>query len=313
MKHLLSAAQLSRDEAMGILDTTLDMAEVRTRAIKKLPTLRGKTVANVFFEDSTRTRLSFEAAAMALGADVMTFTAQGSSVSKGESLKDTLQTLEAMGAEFIVLRHAHSGVCETVVNSGWVDAHVINAGDGTHEHPTQALLDAFTMRSRLYGDASRGRDLADVTVVIVGDILHSRVARSNIGLLRTLGASVTVAAPKTLLPREVENWGVTIESTLDDALATHPNVVMTLRVQKERMSTGYFPSESEFSELWGMTSARLNRLGENAIVMHPGPMNRGLEIAGAVADSPQSTVTEQVANGVATRMAVLYTVMGGAR
>ncbi len=313
MKHLLSAAQLSRDEAVAILDTTLDMAEVRTRAIKKLPTLRGKTVANVFFEDSTRTRLSFEAAAMALGADVTTFTAQGSSVSKGESLKDTLQTLEAMGAEFIVLRHAHSGVCETVVNSGWVDAHVINAGDGTHEHPTQALLDAFTMRTRLYGDASRGRDLAGLAVVIVGDILHSRVARSNIWLLRTLGASVTVAAPQTLLPREIESWGVTVESTLDDALDAEPNVVMSLRVQKERMSSGYFPSESEFSALWGMTSARLRRLGENAIVMHPGPMNRGLEIAGAVADSPQSTVTDQVANGVATRMAVLYTVMGGSR
>lgn len=313
MKHLLSAAQLSRAEAVAILDTTLDMAEVRTRAIKKLPTLRGKTVANVFFEDSTRTRLSFEAAAMALGADVTTFTAQGSSVSKGESLKDTLQTLEAMGAEFIVLRHAHSGVCETVVNSGWVDAHVINAGDGTHEHPTQALLDAFTMRTRLYGDASRGRDLAGLAVVIVGDILHSRVARSNIWLLRTLGASVTVAAPRTLLPREIETWGVTVESTLDDALDAEPNVVMTLRVQKERMSSGYFPSESEFSALWGMTSARLRRLGENAIVMHPGPMNRGLEIAGAVADSPQSTVTDQVANGVATRMAVLYTVMGGSR
>ena len=313
MKHLLSSAQLSRDEAVGILDTTLDMAEVRTRAIKKLPTLRGKTVANVFFEDSTRTRLSFEAAAMALGADVTTFTAQGSSVSKGESLKDTLQTLEAMGAEFIVLRHAHSGVCETVVNSGWVDAHVINAGDGTHEHPTQALLDAFTMRTRLYGDTSRGRDLTDLAVVIVGDILHSRVARSNIWLLRTLGASVTVAAPQTLVPREIESWGVTVVSTLDDALESQPQVVMTLRVQKERMSSGYFPSESEFSELWGMTSARLRRLGENAIVMHPGPMNRGLEIAGAVADSPQSTVTDQVANGVATRMAVLYTVMGGSR
>jgi aspartate carbamoyltransferase catalytic subunit len=313
VKHLLSSAQLSRDEAVGILDTTLDMAEVRTRAIKKLPTLRGKTVANVFFEDSTRTRLSFEAAAMALGADVTTFTAQGSSVSKGESLKDTLQTLEAMGAEFIVLRHAHSGVCETVVNSGWVDAHVINAGDGTHEHPTQALLDAFTMRTRLYGDTSRGRDLTDLAVVIVGDILHSRVARSNIWLLRTLGASVTVAAPQTLVPREIESWGVTVVSTLDEALESQPHVVMTLRVQKERMSSGYFPSESEFSELWGMTSARLRRLGENAIVMHPGPMNRGLEIAGAVADSPQSTVTDQVANGVATRMAVLYTVMGGSR
>jgi aspartate carbamoyltransferase catalytic subunit len=270
-------------------------------------------VANVFFEDSTRTRLSFEAAAVALGADVMTFTAQGSSVSKGEGLKDTLQTLEAMGAEFIVLRHPHSGVCETVVNNGWVGAHVINAGDGTHEHPTQALLDAFTMRTRVYSDDSRGRDLSGVSVVIAGDILHSRVARSNVWLLRTLGASVTVAAPNTLLPREMESWGVAVESTLDDALAAQPRVVMTLRVQKERMSGGYFPSESEFNDVWGMTSARLRRLEQNAIVMHPGPMNRGLEIAGAVADSPQSTVTEQVANGVSTRMAVLSTLMGGSQ
>lgn len=313
MKHLLSAAQLTRDDAVAILDTTLDMADVRAREIKKLPTLRGKTVANVFFEDSTRTRLSFEAAAMALGADVTTFTASGSSVSKGESLKDTLQTLEAMGAEFIVLRHGHSGVCETIVNNGWVDAHVINAGDGTHEHPTQALLDAFTIRKRILGDASRGQDLSGVSVVIVGDVLHSRVARSNIWLLRTLGASVTVAAPKTLLPRDIESWGVAIESTLDEALAARPTVVMTLRVQKERMTSGYFPSESEFSSLWGMTAARLQMLDGNAIVMHPGPMNRGLEIADSVADSPQSTVTDQVANGVATRMAVLYTVMGGSR
>jgi aspartate carbamoyltransferase catalytic subunit len=313
VKHLLSAAQLSTEEAVGILDTTLDMVDVRSRDIKKLPTLRGKTVANVFFEDSTRTRLSFEAAAMALGADVTTFTTQGSSVSKGESLKDTLQTLEAMGAEFIVLRHSDSGVCETVVNNGWVDAHVINAGDGTHEHPTQALLDAFTMRSRLCGDSARGRDLTGVSVVIVGDILHSRVARSNVWLLRTLGARVTVTAPKTLLPRGIEGWDVAVTSTLDEALDAKPNVVMTLRVQKERMSSGFFPSESEFSTIWGMTGARLKTLGKDAIIMHPGPMNRGLEIAGTVADSPQSTVTEQVANGVATRMAVLYTLMGGSR
>jgi aspartate carbamoyltransferase catalytic subunit len=313
MRHLLSAADLSKDEVVGLLDTTLDMVDVRSRDIKKLPTLRGKTVANVFFEDSTRTRLSFEAAAMALGADVTTFTTQGSSVSKGESLKDTLQTLEAMGAEFIVLRHSDSGVCETIVNNGWVDAHVINAGDGTHEHPTQALLDAFTMRSRIHRESSRGRDLSGVSAVIVGDIVHSRVARSNVWLLRTLGASVTVAAPKTLLPREIESWGVAVTSTLDEALETKPNVVMTLRVQKERMSSGFFPSESEFSTFWGMTGERLRTLGKDAIVMHPGPMNRGLEIAGTVADSPQSTVTEQVANGVATRMAVLYTVMGDSR
>jgi aspartate carbamoyltransferase catalytic subunit len=310
VKHLISTQHLSREDAVALLDTTIDMLDVRARDVKKLPTLRGKTVANVFFEDSTRTRLSFEAAALGLSADVTTFTSAGSSVSKGESLKDTLQTLEAMGADFIVLRHSHSGVAATVTNSGWVDAHIINAGDGTHEHPTQALLDAFTMRSRLLGDGARGRDLTGTSVVIVGDVLHSRVARSNVWLLRTLGASVTLAAPNTLMPRDTESWGVRVVPTLDDALDVNPDVVMTLRVQKERMTSGFFPSESEYSALWGMNSTRLGRLNTRAIVMHPGPMNRGLEIAGAVADSAQSTVTEQVANGVATRMAVLYSMMG---
>ena len=313
MRHLISTRDLSHAEAVGLLDTTIDMVDVRSRDIKKLPTLRGKTVANVFFEDSTRTRLSFEAAALGLGADVMTFTAQGSSVSKGESLKDTLQTLEAMGAEFIVLRHSNSGVASTVTNSGWVESHIINAGDGTHEHPTQALLDAFTMRARLLGDDGRGKDLGGISVAIVGDILHSRVARSNIWLLRTLGATVTLAAPQTLLPRDIDEWGVSTVSTLDDAIDLKPDVVMTLRVQKERMSRGFFPSESEFSSLWGMNVSRLKRLAPTALVMHPGPMNRGLEISGEVADSPQSTVTEQVANGVAARMALLYTLRGDSR
>ena len=313
MKHLISTRDLTTDKAVAILDTAIDMADVRSRDVKKLPTLRGKTVANVFFEDSTRTRLSFEAAALALSADVTTFTSQGSSVSKGESLKDTLQTLEAMGADFIVLRHSHSGVASTVTNNGWVDAHIINAGDGTHEHPTQALLDAFTIRSRLRGDTARGMDLSGIAVVIVGDILHSRVARSNAVLLRTLGATVTLAAPQTLLPREIDGWGATVVSTLDEAIELQPDVVITLRVQKERMTSGFFPSESEFSALWGMNDSRLRRLPSTSIVMHPGPMNRGLEISGSVADSPQSTVTEQVANGVAIRMAVLYTLMGDSR
>lgn len=313
MKHLISARDLSTDKAVAILDTAIDMVDVRSRDVKKLPTLRGKTVANVFFEDSTRTRLSFEAAALALSADVTTFTSQGSSVSKGESLKDTLQTLEAMGADFIVLRHSHSGVASTVTDNGWVDAHIINAGDGTHEHPTQALLDAFTIRTRLRGDTARGMDLSGIAVVIVGDILHSRVARSNAVLLRALGATVTLAAPQTLLPREIDGWGATVVSTLDEAIETQPDVVMTLRVQKERMTSGFFPSESEFSALWGMNDSRLRRLPSTSIVMHPGPMNRGLEISGSVADSPQSTVTEQVANGVAIRMAVLYTLMGDSR
>jgi aspartate carbamoyltransferase catalytic subunit len=313
VKHLISTRDLTAATAVAILDTAIDMVEVRSRDVKKLPTLRGKTVANVFFEDSTRTRLSFEAAALALSADVTTFTTQGSSVSKGESLKDTLQTLEAMGADFIVLRHSHSGVASTVANSGWVGAHIINAGDGTHEHPTQALLDAFTMRSRLRGDNARGTDLSGISVVIVGDILHSRVARSNALLLRTLGATVTLAAPQTLLPREIAGWGVTVVSTLDEAIDAQPDVVMTLRVQKERMTSGFFPSESEFAQLWGMNDARLHRLPSTSIVMHPGPMNRGLEISGSVADSPKSTVTEQVANGVAVRMSVLYTLMGDSR
>lgn len=310
MKHLISTKSLSRSDAISLLDTTIDMVDVRSRDVKKLPTLRGKTVANVFFEDSTRTRLSFEAAAQGLSADVMTFTAAGSSVSKGESLKDTLQTLEAMGADYIVLRHAHSGVAETVATSGWVNAHIINAGDGTHEHPTQALLDAFTMRSRLNGADARGHDLTGISVAIVGDILHSRVARSNVWLLRTLGADVTLVAPRTLLPADCSDWGVSIASTLDAAIESSPNVVMTLRIQKERMSSGFFPSEREYTQHWGMTADRLARLGKDAIVMHPGPMNRGLEIAGSVADSPQSTVTEQVANGVAARMAVLYSLTG---
>ena len=313
MKHLISTRDLTTDKAVAILDTAIDMADVRSRDVKKLPTLRGKTVANVFFEDSTRTRLSFEAAALALSAEVTTFASQGSSVSKGESLKDTLQTLEAMGADFIVLRHSHSGVASTVTNNGWVDAHIINAGDGTHEHPTQALLDAFTIRTRLRGDTARGMDLSGIAVVIVGDILHSRVARSNALLLRTLGASVTLAAPQTLLPREIDGWGATVVSTLDEAIELQPDVVITLRVQKERMTSGFFPSESEFSALWGMNDSRLRRLPPTSIVMHPGPMNRGLEISGSVADSPQSTVTEQVANGVAIRMAVLYTLMGDSR
>lgn len=310
MKHLISTRDLTREQAIQLLDTTGDMADVRSREVKKLPTLRGKTVANVFFEDSTRTRLSFESAALALSADVTTFTSAGSSVSKGESLKDTLQTLEAMGADFVVLRHSHSGAAQTVADSGWIDAHVINAGDGTHEHPTQALLDAFTMRSRLRGSDARGADLSGVSVTIVGDILHSRVARSNVWLLNTLGATVTLAAPTTLIPADISEWGVNSVLTLDEALASQPDVVMTLRIQKERMSSGFFPSEAEYTRFWGMTSARLAALPPTSIVMHPGPMNRGLEIAGTVADSPQSTVTEQVANGVAARMAVLYTLTG---
>ena len=314
MKHFLSTRAIERDDAISLLDTTMDMAELRRSNTKGNATLAGKTVANVFFEDSTRTRLSFEIAARALGADVVTFTAAGSSASKGESLKDTLQTLEAMGSDHIVLRHGDSGVAETVVEQGWVSSHVINAGDGTHEHPTQALLDAYTIRTRINGTNTRGGDLSSAKVVIVGDVLHSRVARSNLWLLRTLGANVSVAAPITLQPAALlADAGVTAFSTLDDALDTEPNVVMCLRVQRERMSGGFFPTETEYARFWGMSESRLERLSSDAIVMHPGPMNRGVEIASSVADSARSVVAEQVTNGVAARMAVLSQLTRGGK
>lgn len=306
MRNLLSVSQLSATDAIAILDSAMDMASYRGSGAPAPSSLAGLIVANAFFEDSTRTRLSFEVATKALGGDVITFTTQGSSVSKGESLKDTLQTLEALGASVIVLRHSHSGIAETVVNNRWVDSRIINAGDGTHEHPTQGLLDAFTMRQRFFGDKARGKDLSGRSILIVGDVLHSRVARSNIRLLQTLGASVSVCAPRTLIPMGLDAVGVTVSHDLDNALAAGPDAVMALRVQKERMSGAYFPSEKEFGVRWGITSERLTRVGNSAIVMHPGPMNRGLEIAGAVADSSQSTVTDQVANGVSVRMAVLH-------
>ena len=311
MKHLLSTRDLSRDEAITILDVAEDMAEVADREVRKLPALRGKTVVNLFFEDSTRTRISFEAAAKRLSADVINFSAKGSSVSKGESLKDTAQTLAAIGADAVVIRHGSSGAPRVLADSGWIDAPVINAGDGTHEHPTQALLDAFTIRRRIHGSQSRGRDLDGVSVTIVGDILHSRVARSNTWLLTTLGASVTFVAPATLLPIGVENWPVAVLYDLDLALAAHPNVVMMLRIQGERMHAAYFPNAREYSRIWGLDDARLALLAADSMVMHPGPMNRGLEISAGAADSPRSTVLEQVANGVSIRMAVLYLTLSG--
>lgn len=306
MRNLLSVSQLSATDAIAILDSAMDMGSRRGSGAPAPSSLAGLIVANAFFEDSTRTRLSFEVATKALGGDVITFTTQGSSVSKGESLKDTLQTLEALGATVIVLRHSDSGIAQTVVNNRWVDSQIINAGDGTHEHPTQGLLDAFTMRQRFFGDKARGKDLSGRSILIVGDVLHSRVARSNIRLLQTLGASVSVCAPRTLIPMGLDALGVTVSHDLDNALDAGPDAVMALRVQKERMSGAYFPSEKEFAIRWGITSERLTRVGNSAIVMHPGPMNRGLEIAGAVADSSQSTVTDQVANGVSVRMAVLH-------
>ncbi|TQL47972.1 aspartate carbamoyltransferase [Homoserinimonas aerilata] len=313
MRHLLSTRDLSRQDAVRILDIAEDMADVATREVKKLPALRGKTVVNLFFEDSTRTRISFEAAAKRLSADVINFSAKGSSVSKGESLKDTAQTLAAIGADAVVMRHGASGAPQTLAASGWIDAGIVNAGDGTHEHPTQALLDAFTIRRRLHGDCARTRDLDGVTVTLVGDILHSRVARSNAWLLTTLGASVRLVAPPTLLPVGVSSWPVSVGYDLDEALREPGDVVMMLRIQAERMHAAFFPNAREYSRLWGLDDARLAQLGPSSIVMHPGPMNRGLEISSAAADSPASTVLEQVANGVSVRMAVLYLLLSGER
>ena len=313
LTHLLDTKTLSREHALAILDVAEDMADTQLREVKKLPTLRGKTVVNLFFEDSTRTRISFEAAAKRLSADVINFSAKGSSVSKGESLQDTAQTLQAMGADAVVIRHGASGAPRTLASSGWISAGVINAGDGTHEHPTQALLDAFTMRKRLHGDASRGRDLNGVAVTIVGDILHSRVARSNVWLLHTLGAEVTLVAPPTLIPQDVSGWPVHVEYDLDAAIAAGPDALMMLRIQLERMHAAFFPNEREYARLWGLGDARLAALPLGTMVMHPGPMNRGLEISAAAADSPRSTVLEQVSNGVAVRMAALYLLLAGDR
>jgi aspartate carbamoyltransferase catalytic subunit len=307
-RHLISAADLSRGDALLILDTAEELASLADRPIKKLPTLRGRTVVNLFFEDSTRTRISFEAAAKRLSADVINFSAKGSSVSKGESLKDTALTLEAMGADAVVIRHSASGAAHRL--AGWVRGSVVNAGDGTHEHPTQALLDAFTIRRRLKGASTRGSGLDGIRVTIVGDVLHSRVARSNVLLLSTLGAEVMLAAPPTLLPFAVDTWPCAVSYDLDNELPKS-DVVMMLRVQQERMTDAYFPSVREYSRRYGLDAARMARLPEHAIVMHPGPMNRGVEIAAEVADSTRSTIVEQVANGVTTRMAVLYLLLGG--
>ncbi|MGZ0710861.1 aspartate carbamoyltransferase catalytic subunit (plasmid) [Coraliomargarita sp. W4R53] len=311
MRHLLDTKTLTRDAAIQILDVAEDMADTQQREVKKLPTLRGKTVVNLFFEDSTRTRISFEAAAKRLSADVINFSAKGSSVSKGESLQDTAQTLQAMGADAVVIRHGASGAPRTLASSGWITAGVVNAGDGTHEHPTQALLDAFTMRKRRFGADSRGRDLDGMRVTIVGDVLHSRVARSNVWLLATLGADVTLVAPPTLVPQDVSAWPATILYDLDEAIARKPEALMMLRIQLERMNASFFPTEREYSRRWGLDPLRLGALESGSIVMHPGPMNRGLEISAAAADSARSTVLEQVTHGVSVRMAVLYLLLSG--
>ncbi|HEU5266638.1 MAG TPA: aspartate carbamoyltransferase catalytic subunit [Jatrophihabitans sp.] len=310
MRHLLSAADLDRAEALAILDTAQRMHDVQTREVKKLPPLRGRTVVNLFFEDSTRTRSSFEIAGKWLSADVINVSAKGSSVSKGESLRDTALTVTAMGVDALVVRHGASGAAARIAE--WVDSagvRVVNAGDGTHEHPTQALLDAYALRARL-------GEIADRHVAIVGDITHSRVARSNVLLLRTLGARVTLVAPPTLMPAGIGSWPCETSWDLDAVLSgkAHGDVdaVMMLRVQRERMTGGYFPTEREYAIGYGLSAQRLDLLGDDVPILHPGPMNRGLEISSDAADSVNSVVLEQVRAGVSVRMAVLFRLLAGA-
>lgn len=318
MRHLLDTRSLTREQAIALLDTADRMGEVGSREVKKLPALRGRTVVNLFFEDSTRTRISFETAEKRLSADVINFAAKGSSVSKGESLKDTAQTLEAINADAVVIRHPASGAPARLATSGWIQAPVVNAGDGTHAHPTQALLDAMTLRQRraeLAGTGTQGTDLVGMRIVIVGDILHSRVARSDVWLLSTVGAQVTLVAPPTLLPVGIDDWPVRVSYDLDEALAQDPDAVMLLRIQRERMHAAFFPSSEEYGRLWGLSPERLAGLsarGARTAILHPGPMNRGLEISADAADSPRSLVLRQVANGVSVRMAVLYHLLTGA-
>jgi len=301
VKHLLGIDDLGADgigEVLGLADSFL---EVTRRDIPKVPALRGKTVVSMFYEDSTRTRLSFETAAKRLSADTMNFAAGSSSLRKGESLLDTVRTVEAMGIDAIVVRHRSSGVPQRI--AGWIDASIINAGDGWHEHPTQALLDAFTLRRH------RGDSFAGMRVAIVGDIKHSRVARSNVKALSALGADVTLVGPPTLMPPDLEGWPVTVSYDLDEVLPS-TDVLYVLRIQRERQSEALFPSLREYATRYGITTERLARLPADALVMHPGPTNRGVEIDALVADDPRSVINEQVANGVAVRMAVLYLLLG---
>jgi aspartate carbamoyltransferase catalytic subunit len=304
LKHLLGIDDLGADGIGEVLRLADSFLEVTRRDIPKVPALRGKTVVSMFYEDSTRTRLSFETAAKRLSADTMTFSAGSSSLRKGESLLDTVRTVEAMGIDAIVVRHRSSGVPQRI--SGWIDASIVNAGDGWHEHPTQALLDAFTLRRH------RGENLSGMKVSIVGDIKHSRVARSNVKALSALGADVTLVAPPTLMPPDLEGWPVTISYDLDEVLPT-TDVLYVLRIQRERQQEALFPSLREYATRYGVTSERLARLPADALVMHPGPTNRGVEIDALVADDPRSVINEQVANGVAVRMAVLYMLLADSK
>ncbi len=307
MKHLISISDLTKERAIALLDNAQELAAVNDREVKKLPALRGKTIVNLFFENSTRTRISFELAAKRLSADVINFTASTSSLSKGESLKDTAQTLEALGAHAIVVRHPASGAAHALAHRGWISSSIINAGDGSHEHPTQALLDALTLRQAF----GKSGDLAGLKVLIVGDILHSRVARSNVLLLTKLGAKVEVAGPTTLMPAGIEELGATVSHNFADSLSRKPDAVMMLRVQQERMQGSFFPSPKEYAANWSLSGERFASLGKDSVILHPGPMNRGFEISSAAADDPRSLVLKQVANGVAVRMAVLYATLSG--
>lgn len=302
IKHLLSIDQLSPDQIDLILKTADSFREVGTRKIKKVPTLRGRTVCNLFYEPSTRTRISFELAAKRLSADVINFSADArSSVSKGESFKDTAQTLQAMGVDAIVVRHSSSGAPHRLAQ--WVESSVINAGDGAHEHPTQALLDLFTIGEHF-------PSFEGLRVAIVGDILHSRVARSNVKALSKMGAQVMLVGPPTLMPPAIETWGVEVSYDLDEVLPKL-DVVYLLRVQRERQNEQLFPTAREYAAFWGLDSQRVLLLKPEALIMHPGPMNRGIEIASQVADLERSIITDQVTNGIAVRMSLLYLMLGG--
>jgi aspartate carbamoyltransferase catalytic subunit len=301
LTDLISIEDLDTAQVNAILDTTERLLPIAQRERNSVPTLRGKVVCNLFLEDSTRTRISFDLAAKRMSAEVINFSAKGSSVSKGESFKDTALTLDAMGVDCVVVRSGSSGA--PLQLSGYLDVPILNAGDGWHQHPTQALLDVFTMRRHL-------GDLAGRHVVIVGDILHSRVARSEVQALRLLGARVTVVAPPTLLPPAVETWGVEVARELD-AVLPEADVVYMLRVQRERMLGAFFPSSREYARVWGMDARRLAMCSPEVLIMHPGPMNRGVEITGDVADSDRSVITEQVTNGIAVRMACLYLLLAG--
>ena len=304
MNHLLSTHDLSIDEIVQLFELADHMAEINSRAVPKVPALRGKTIASVFFEDSTRTRLSFETAAKRLSAEVMTFSASTSSVNKGESLRDTIETLTAMGVHAFVVRHKSSGVPKQITQ--WTNAAVVNAGDGWHQHPTQAMLDAYTI-TRNFGDKE---SMAGRTIAIVGDIKHSRVARSNVDVFTRMGANVVLVAPDALLPSSIEGWNVSTASSIDDVVG-HVDVLYMLRMQRERMDESLVISLKEYTDLYALTEERAARLAPHALLMHPGPINRGVEMQVDPSEVPGSRILQQVANGISVRMAVLFSLLGG--